>query len=85
MFWKPVETCFSDKSNSFENLTAVENEKVTSDEEEVAEVFSKYFDVLVSNLNLKVPENLLSPHGNIDGPILPAMRKYQNHPSIKFI
>ena len=80
------------KSNNFENITLVENEEVISDEKEVAEVFSKYFDMLVSNLNLKVSENLLSPHenllsphGNIDNPICAAVSKYQNHPSIKII
>ena len=70
------------KSNNFENITLVENEEVISDEKEVAEVFSKYFDMLVSNLNLKVSENLLSPHenllsphGNIDNPICAAVSK----------
>lgn len=80
-----MKTCFSDKSNNFENLTVVENEKVTSDEKELSEVFNKYFDVLLCNLNLKVPENLLSLLRNFDGPIFRAISKYQNYPSIKFI
>ena len=48
-----MKTCFSDKSNNSENLTVVENKKITSDEKEVSEVFNKYFDVLLCNLNLK--------------------------------
>lgn len=50
-----------------------------------AKVFSRYFDTLVSNTNLKVSENLLSIHENIDDPMFAAISKYQNHPSIKII
>ena len=84
-FWKSVKTCFSDKSNSFENITLVENGEVVSNDKEVAKIFSEYFDTLVSNLNLKVPNNTLTPNENIDDPILAAICKYQNHPSIKII
>ena len=63
----------------------IENEKVISDKKEAAEVFSKHFNALMLNLNLKVLENMLSLHENIDDPIFAAISKYQNHPSIPII
>ena len=50
-----------------------------------AEVLSEYFDGLVSVLNLKEPENLLSYHKNIDDSIFATIRKFQNYPSTKSI
>ena len=49
--WKIVKNCFLDKSDNFKNTTSVENEKVILDEEKAAEVFSEYFDALISDLN----------------------------------
>ena len=49
--WKIVKNCFLDKSDNFKNTTSVENEKVILDEKKAAEVFSEYFDALISDLN----------------------------------
>ena len=58
-FWKTVKTNFSDKTNSFDSITLVENNEVFINEKEVAEIFSEYFSNLVPNLNFKVPERLI--------------------------
>lgn len=46
-----MKNCFLDKSDNFKNTTLVENEKVILDEKKAAEVFSEYFDALISDLN----------------------------------
>ena len=50
---------FSDKSNNFEsnNISLIENGKLLNDDFEIAETFSNYFQNLVPNLDLKIPNN----------------------------
>ena len=55
-------------------MTVIQNEKVILDEKEVAAVFSKYFDAPVTNVILKVPENLLFPHKNIVYTVFPIVQ-----------
>ena len=55
-----------------------------TDDSEIAETFNQYFSNIVSNLALKVPDALThSP--KVKDPILSAISKYQNHPSIRII
>ena len=48
-----------DKSNNFENKSFVENGNLLADDVELSEFFIKYFQNLVSNLDLKVKSKLL--------------------------
>ena len=41
-------------------MTLVENESIVPDDNEVANIFNKYFSNLVDGLNLHVPENLVN-------------------------
>ena len=63
-YQKTVKSFFSNKSNNFENLSLVENGKLLTDFE-IVETFSKCFQNVVPNLDLKVPNNLLSFGFNI--------------------
>ena len=56
--WKTGKSFFSDKSNNFENISLIENGRMLTDDLEIAVTF-KYFQNLVPNLDLKVPNNLL--------------------------
>ena len=58
-FWKTVNSFFSDKSSNFENISVIENGNLLTDAYEIPETFNKYFQNLVSNLDLKVPSKLL--------------------------
>ena len=84
-FWKTVKSFLSDKSNNFENISLIEHGNLLTDNFEVAEIFSKYFQNLVPNLALKVPRKLLCQTSGNDCEILATVYKYQNHPSIKSI
>ena len=55
-----------------------------TDDFEIAGTFNKYFQILVPQLDLKVPSNLLCQTSE-KGDVLAAVYKYQNHPSIKTI
>ena len=59
MFWKTVKKFFSNKSNNLENISLIENGKLPTDDFEIAETLNKYFQNLVPNSDLKVPNNLL--------------------------
>ena len=58
-FWKTAKSFFSDKSTNFENISLIKNGNLITDDFEIAETFNKYFQNLVTNLNLKVPSKLL--------------------------
>ena len=76
----------SEKNKSREKITLVKNEKVISDDMEVANTLKNYFSNVVKNLNIPekfVTDSLrqsLSRH-----PTLNAILKYKNHPSMRAI
>ena len=78
-FWKTVKSVFSDKTNNFESITLVDNNSIVSDNNEVANIFNKYFNNLVEGLNLHVPENLLNLNCKGEDPISLSILKDQNH------
>ena len=84
-FWKTVKSCFSDKSNNFENISLIENGNLLTYDFAIAQTFNKYFQNFVSNLDLKVPSKLLYQTSENGHEVLAAIYYYQNHPSIKTI
>ena len=84
-FWKTVKSSFSDKSNNFEIITLVENDSIASDDNKVANIFNEYFNNLLEDLNLNVPENLVNHYCKGERPVSLTILKYQNHPSITSI
>ena len=75
-FWKTVKTFFSDKSKNFENLSLIENGRLFTDDFENAGTFHKHFQNLVSNLDLKVPNNLLCQTPEIRYEVLVTISTY---------
>ena len=59
------------------------NTKVVSDESELVEIFSKYFENIVQNLGIDGLTNTSSDNDAVT--IRQAIEKYQNHPGIKVI
>ena len=84
-FWKIVKPLFSEKVNTDENITLVENNNIVSSEIEIAEKINVFFSNTVKELNIKVKEYLLCDVSDINHPIERTIRKYKNHPSIQMI
>ena len=84
-FWRTVKPLFSDKTKSNEKITLVEDETVTTQDEKNAELLNLSFSSAVKNL--KIPEfsdtNRLAER--FSDPVLKAILKYNNHPSIAAI
>ena len=59
------------------------NNKTISDNEEPAETFNKHFSKLVESLDIDktLASNIAS--SDITDPVFKAIKKYENHPSIK--
>lgn len=83
-----LENCkivFSDKSSSFEKTYLIEKEWVITDDSEITQIFNQYFNKIVPDLGVKVPDALILHRLEVKDPILNAITKYQNHSSIKNI
>ena len=87
-FWKTVKPFFSDKVVLSKKITLVENNTLVSDSDTVAKIFKIFFSNAVKNLNIEKYEHFsfdkyfLSKEEENENPILRAIEKYENHPSI---
>ena len=70
----------NDKSNNFENISFIENSNLLTGDFKIGEIFNRFFQNLVPNLNLKVPSKLLCQAPENGDGVLAAIYKYQNHP-----
>ena len=80
-FWKTIIPFISSKASSLSRITLIENEAIISDDQKVAENFSKFFVKAVDKLNVKKLKNISHIDGLSD-PVEIAIKKYENHPSI---
>ena len=81
MFWKIVKPLFSDKVVITPKITLCENDEIHDNNAQVAEDFGNFFSTIVTELNIGNRYNhFLSFHDN--DPIVNAIKKYENHPSI---
>ena len=90
-FWKTVKPLFSEQSVSTDTITLIENNEIIVDNSKIAEIFNDFFSNAIKNLNIEsydlfsFDEYFLNDK-NIDlwpDPILEAIKKYKNHPSVK--
>ena len=79
-FWKTVKPCLTDKTLKGERITLIENEKVVSDERELVKIFNEYLSNIVPNLDIQRPPSITLHHD----PVLRAIKKFENHPSIQY-
>ena len=90
-FWKMVKPLFSDKVKSADSITLIENNKIVSDDKEVADIFNTFFGNAVKMLNIESYEHFsfdeyfLRTDTENEDPIKRAIEKYADHPSIKKI
>ena len=83
-FWQRIKPLFSEKTKLKTNITIVENEKVTTDKKEVAEILNNYFIEAVENLEIeRFNSNDEVVHSeNTDEIVNDIIQKYESHPSI---
>ena len=83
-FWKTVCPLFSEKTFHWESIF-LNNNKIISNNEELAEIFNKHFNKILGNLDIgkTLASNIAS--SDITDPVFNAIKKYENHPSIKKI
>ena len=84
-FWKTIKPMFSKKCMTKENITLVKDDEIVSESQAIAELFNKFFANVVTELNLAIDEDLLENVNHISDPVLRAIEKYKNHPSVKAI
>ena len=84
-FWRTVQPFLSDKTPFNAKITLTEDGEIISSDNEIADVLNTVFSNIVSNLNLpKYP--ISNPYYNkIRDPVLKAILKDKDHPSIKAI
>ena len=74
---------FSNKSYSTNSrITLLENGDILSEEAKVADTFNEFFSNVVKELKIEKDDNLLTDVIEETDPVLKAIKKYKNHPSI---
>ena len=73
---------FSDKCPVSKNITIVEGEEIISDDKDVVETFSDFFENAVKNLGIEENSEYIQSVDNIDDPVEAAIHKFRKHPSI---
>ena len=81
-FWKTVKPFLSNKGDFHKQITLLEGEKIITEDKEVAEKLSNYFENAVKSLEIVDNKLILTPVSGIDDPIDIIIKKYEKHPSI---
>ena len=81
-FWKTVNPLFSEKSYSKESISIINKDGLITENEDLAMTFKIFFSNIVNKLDIEDVPDDESNLSNIDDPILKAIAKYENHPSI---
>ena len=84
-FWKTVKPFFTDKVTTSDNIILLENNIIYDDEKAVCDIFSDFFSNVVKNLNIVLDEDICNNNVHEVDPVLKAIKKYKNHPSIQKI
>ena len=83
-FWKTVKPFLSEKSKKASKITLIENEKIVSEDKEIAKVFNDYF-INIPILNMPTNQEFECSVTQENDPLLRIIEKYQNHPSVQLI
>ena len=81
-FWKIFKPMLSKKIKSNERITRIENDEIIKTEKGTAKVLKAFFSIIVQNLDIQ-QYNVDDPIcENMNDPLLKAIVRYRNHPSI---
>ena len=81
-FWRTIKPLSSDKTKSNEKITLVEDQTVTTQDEQNAELLNIFFSNAVKNLKIPIFSNTNPLAERLSNPTLKAILKCKNHPSI---
>ena len=81
-FWKTVKPFLSEKSINSDKIHLNENGELINSKTKTAEVLNEFFSNIVKNLKIPEYENLNYNFQKVKDPMLKAILKYKNHPSI---
>ena len=81
-FWETVEPSLSDKSMNSDKINFNENGELIHSKCKTAEVLNEFFLNIVKNVKIPEYESLNCNFGNVKDPVLKAILKYKNNPSI---
>ena len=81
-FWKIVKPMLSKKIKSNERIILIENDEIIKTEKGTAKVLNAFFSNIVQNLDIQQYNVDYPICENINDPLLKAIVRYQNHPSI---
>ena len=80
-FWTTLKPFFSEKGPTKKKITIVKDNKIISEDKEVAETLNSFFQNAVNSLNIKENAYLTNPTTSIN-PVDIAVKKFECHPSI---
>ena len=80
--WNTVKPLFSNYGGGSQKITLVQDDKIISDDKEVAETFNKYFINSVNSLDIAENKVLLTDMADLTDPVNIALKKFESHPSI---
>ena len=72
----------SDKNTVFSQISIEKNNRIISDDFDLPEEFSTFFEDAVRSLNVDSDEYYLSDTENLSYSVEIAIRKFENHPSV---
>ena len=85
IIWKTVKPLFSDKISRNNKIILIENGNTLSEEDAVSETLNNFYSNIITNLNIPEYEDTTTQVNELEDPILKAIEKYKNHPSIRAI
>ena len=97
MFWKKVRPLLTDKIQTKSKITLIEKkvlkengkvnevEEVITDDKAIAEIFNEFYVNIVPNLKISMENNFDTEFVKTENPVLNAVNKYKNHPSVIMI
>ena len=85
-FWRTVKLLFTDKILANDNIVLVENREIINESYKIAEIFKCLFSNAVKDLGIVTDSDTsVGLCEELTDPILEAINKYKDHPSIKKI
>ena len=81
-FWKTANPLFSEKSYSKESISLINKDGLITKNEDLAKTFNILFSSIVKKLDVEHVPDDESNLPNVEDPILKAVAKYENRPSI---
>ena len=83
-FWKTMRPFLSDKNTVFSQISTEKTNRIISDDFDLSEELSTFFEDSVRSLSVKPDEYYLSDTENLSDPVEITVRKIENHPSSSF-